>query len=650
MLGPSKDHIRACHALIETTGRDFIADAAHVLGRDGDPYPVYEQLQRTWADAASDGGGLGPALNLQSSVLVMDDGTHRFLFSGDSELERVGIGNPVIARGIQSLQRKIQQNAPYDLVKVGHHGSDNALGLNVMGLLGEQTLNFGISTGSESKHHPSDETMRVLSQRRHEITWARTDRNGAVTFSFDEGEPTVATERGRLNEDSLADEGQGISKSPPAAPASAMSSSPEPPSPGVNRGGPVEQALTPPAIEIKIPYVPGSRVELAISLTITSNSSETSPVNVAGTDLLGSFRLAAGRSLPRLLFLTDRQKLGQNIGADAVAIALDSIVANHHILVDTSGLPGDPLRSGIQAARSALSDRSAGLIGVVLLGGYDVVPAQRRDALGKAMNAPERMKDADRFIVWSDAAYGDVDDDGLAEVPVSRVPDGKSAELFLTALGTPSLESLSTRHGIRNMARPFAEQVFAKLKGSSAMYCSHPHVGTDASYAASGDHLYFMLHGDHDDAGRYWGETVHGSLIEAVRIDHLQVVPGAIVLTGACWGALCVREPAGIGPKGLLTLRTASDSIALRCLAQGARAFVGCTGSHYSPTVPPFDYFGAPLHDEFWCQVQAGQSPAQALFNAKGQFAARFGKRQSKQRENIERKLFEQFTVLGLGW
>ncbi|HEY2346375.1 MAG TPA: hypothetical protein VGH80_10890 [Xanthomonadaceae bacterium] len=360
------------------------------------------------------------------------------------------------------------------------------------------------------------------------------------------------------------------------------------------------------------------------------------------------FRLAAGRALPRLLFLTDRMKLQGNIGAAALQVVLASIAVQPHVLVDIHGVPGRPLDTAALAVRNTLRTHQD-VVGVVILGGLDVIPSERRDTVGLPLNAPERRSDADRFVVWSDWVYGDKDNDGLPELPVSRIPDGQSANLFLAALGAPAITALTSRHGVRNLARPFADPIFAKLHGPDAIVCSHPHTSASPGYAARGDHLYFMLHGDFNDATRYWGETTGGTHVEALDLPQLQVQPGAIVLSGACWGGLSVCEPAGANRPNL-TPRTAADSLALRCLAQGARGFVGCTGSHYSPIAPPFDSFGAPLHDGFWTHVRAGHGPAQALFNAKGQYAVRLGKGRHASIERIERKLFEQFTVLGLGW
>ena len=46
-------------------------------------------------------------------------------------------------------------------------------------------------------------------------------------------------------------------------------------------------------------------------------------------------------------------------------------------------------------------------------------------------------------------------------------------------------------------------------------------------------------------------------------------------------------------------------------------AFVGCTGSHYSPTLEPYTYYGQPMHVSFWNEIKKGTPPPEALFLAK---------------------------------
>ena len=98
-------------------------------------------------------------------------------------------------------------------------------------------------------------------------------------------------------------------------------------------------------------------------------------------------------------------------------------------------------------------------------------------------------------------------------------------------------------------------------------------------------------------------------------------------------------------------MRTPGTSIALSYLHAGASAFVGCTGTHYSPTVPPYQYFGGPMHLAFWSRVKTGMAPARALFDAKLEYLQNMPHGQSSAvAQAIEFKTLKQFTCLGLGW
>jgi hypothetical protein len=78
---------------------------------------------------------------------------------------------------------------------------------------------------------------------------------------------------------------------------------------------------------------------------------------------------------------------------------------------------------------------------------------------------------------------------------------------------------------------------------------------------------------------------------------------------------------------------------------------VGCTGAHYSPSRPPYDYYGGPLHRSFWRRFVAGAAPAAALHGAKLEYATGIPVRQRRlSGRAVEMKVWRQFTCLGLGW
>jgi hypothetical protein len=164
------------------------------------------------------------------------------------------------------------------------------------------------------------------------------------------------------------------------------------------------------------------------------------------------FALAGGRTLPPLIFLTNRDALRHNVGAIEADAALDAIRRAGHIVED--GIPPNAsAKEGAPLAQRAIAT-NPGAAGVVLLGGYDVVPPEWIDALPERLRARlDDNDDPDDFVVLSDDIYGDRDGDGISELPVSRIPDGRAATLLHTALAAPA-SSASAARAIRNFARP----------------------------------------------------------------------------------------------------------------------------------------------------------------------------------------------------
>jgi hypothetical protein len=355
---------------------------------------------------------------------------------------------------------------------------------------------------------------------------------------------------------------------------------------------------------------------------------------------------AGGRILPPLLFVTNSRQLAANIGAQPAAQVIQEIRDAGQTLYDVQNLssPHAEVRSRLGPAFE----------GVVILGGYDILPAQKLDVLDPALRSTlgAATNDADNFIIWSDDIYGDRDGDGLPEVPVSRIPDAQSAALVAAALhaGTPAA---GTRFGIRNHARPFAENVYTLVSGSAGLLVSEPTPApTVAPSQLAVRNLYFMLHGSDADGARFWGEQDDGSMLEAASVANIPKNCGGVVFAGCCWGALTVGQIASrYEPGQAIVVRTPESSIALSFLQAGALAFVGCTGTHYSPTVAPYQYFGGPMHQAFWNHYNEGVPPAKALFQARIDYLAGMPHGQiGALKRAIERKILKEYTCLGLGW
>jgi hypothetical protein len=345
--------------------------------------------------------------------------------------------------------------------------------------------------------------------------------------------------------------------------------------------------------------------------------------------------------------VTDPQRLSAAIGADAATHATNLVRAAGQALVE--GAAADLLA----LTRSALNADSE-IAGVVLLGGYTVVPSERVRTLPPKL-ADLRMGELDGFWVWSDDGYGRREGDLKAGTPVSRIPDGGSAKLLNRMLGHGGVAPPARSAGVRNLARPFAEEVFAVLPNGRTIHVCAPLPGGGLPpFALDGDLLYVMLHGDYRDQTTFTGEDLEtGESPLAVSIDHLPMPCASVVFAGCCWGALTVGERAVEADDGVpLTPLTVDSSIALRCLLNGANAFVGCTGAHYSPDWPDLDNYGGPMHRHFWSEILSGSPPARALHSAKTRYESRIPHNPDASRgeEALEHKILRQFTCLGLGW
>ncbi|HYD84891.1 MAG TPA: hypothetical protein VEA63_12590, partial [Opitutus sp.] len=264
------------------------------------------------------------------------------------------------------------------------------------------------------------------------------------------------------------------------------------------------------------------------------------------------------------------------------------------------------------------------------------------------------LPDADDFIVWSDGSYADTDHDTFSELPVTRIPDAKSRDLFIAALTADAAPSAPRKLSVRNAQRPFATAVFRQIAGRGSELVSIP-ATTRESRAVQADmqgNVYLMLHGSDGDGSALWGEdAASGRLVESIDLTCLPTRASGVIFTGACWGALTVTRKAATQPLDRPPQSKSPDqSLALAALRSGYLAFIGCTGSHYSPLGRKADSAGGPLHTLFWKYLTAGKPPAEALFAAKSDYAAKIPYRDDPIEEAVDQKIVRQFTCLGLGW
>lgn len=656
IIAPSLPHLELCRDQIMRYARDSAGVLHDALSRlpVGDVRSptnlatlLYRQDNSDPATALLlDRMGQGSALNCQSIMLVFGHGERKVLLTGDMQFAEPEV------RGLEPHMEHLLGQAvaagPFHCVKLPHHSSYNGIDKTLWSKLGKPPLVVH-SGGSNDPSHPEPSILNEFRSIDDEIAFLRTDRNGLISVDLAKDEDYVSISRGQADDFTTnrrrrdrEEEVEGAAHPPVGSPAFR---------PGSSRAamGLSPRASDPSTIDVivvRLPLDHELRIgEDTIEVRKPESRSAASSTRLVSPGSDPGPRLASGRDIGKLLFVTNRSGLERNVGVAEADLACD-LIARDAELLDV-GSASDP--QGLVHSVLDRGDHS----GIVLVGGYDILPSDRVDVLDPALRSrirPDEVAfDPDEFIVWSDDGWGDPQGSGTARLPISRIPDGRSGELVMASL-TADAQAPEGAFGIRNEARPFAKAIFRLLSQEEALSSAPLHVSQLDRDAPARRHVYFMLHGDDRDASRFWGDDVSASrVLEAINVGALPLSGLDIVFAGCCWGALSVLQRAN-NANALVAPRSPEESMALACLRSGARAFVGCTGVHYSPGEEG-GFFGAPMHDAFWKEALGGRPPAEALFRARANYLVEMPhNRRSALEIGIERKIYKQFTCLGLGW
>jgi hypothetical protein len=527
---------------------------------------------------------------------------------------------------VRGLRARLKQAKPFHLFKLSHHGSSNGWDSALYDEIGRPKY-LAISLGLHKGDHPDKSVLNELKALPN-VTWGRGDLNGHIRFSFGATKIAVTKTRGKLND-----------RTPPEPDAAIALARPR------ILAGDVGEIVT------RAPY------GVPVTITIGGETPRPASLDERPRDSgrpLAALDLFGGRELPRLLFVTSRDALAQRIGVTETSLVLDALRSKRALVYDE--LPRGATPRVAQAAVREQLTRARNVRGVVLIGGYSVVPSQRLFCLPPDLQDLVRPEEDayDSFLVWSDDFYADTDGDGQAELPISRVPDGRTPDLVFAQLQATGRPRSDRRSGIRNRERPFADDVFRNVPGTGEMLQSAPATVEDPPHVIDGDVVYLMLHGSDLDGTVFCGQLGDEGSPEKWPVVAMKNVPpvcGPVVFTGCCWGALITTRPANQTPEGsALGSRTPDQSLALRILRSGATAFLGVTGTHYSPN-PPGTYHGGAMHHAFFRNYKPGGSPAEALFAAKTDFAANIPHGQTEPlMAAFDVKIHAEYTCLGLGW
>ena len=371
----------------------------------------------------------------------------------------------------------------------------------------------------------------------------------------------------------------------------------------------------------------------------------------------------------RLLFVTSRnaiRKLSTTPYGKMELEHLKDVVGNR--LVTLTGRSAS-IYTAVRAMRAKIPP-GLKIDGVVIIGDYASVPSRRIQVISiaeiEALNSANYDADDDLWRVWTDDLYGDLNADGYADVPVSRLPIVPTVGGILGDRPAPT-GLIPAFNGFRSEEFGFADDPYreflakdpaARMPISPPKKAYRPAGGQpgsddlDSGLDIAADLVYLPLHSSSDRGARFFGE-LSGIGTTTINLDILDIQKGewqtrGVVFSGACWGALTAT--AALVDSLPLEAWSAKDSIALTFVDRGANAYVGFTALHYVERdgLPR----GSTLHSAFWSNVVDRKlPPARALFEARKQFMV--DSREETPDPLIRAtalKTFWSATCLGLGW
>ncbi len=550
IIGPTHEHLIICKNLLEQSADAAISEDSPMFSDELDRSKMMEAYRSivgkikedAFVAGLEDRPGPGAAKNNQSIVFSVGDNTKgaKTLLAGDMQLAKAEVSG--LNTDMDSLIESIFQLIPFDVVKLSHHTSYNGISEALFSRWIENQTTLFIHTGGKNDAtHPDTKVLQFLKKQNRKINFLRTDRNGLISIIPKAGgQLEVLPAKGRPNDftpnipdDTITEQVQPANKISEAPPGGSIGSSALT-TVSEKNGGPATNEISASdsfvEVKAKIPHS-STRVTITIDIDPEKKKSEKAVVDYPPLPPATSDRFN------KLLFVTSSKGLAKNIGESEAGNVINLIKDNFRApLVDL------PYPTTIQEAVVLVQQRIRDCKGIVLVGGYDIVPSEPLDVLTPKQRKNielegYKIKDSDNFIVWSDDCYADLDNDSLPEYPISRIPDGKDAALIFNSLNA-SLSNPESKFGIRNVARPFAKQVFDSIPGFSKDFkVSETAISEHLDQEMAKGAVYLMLHGSDFDGTKFWGEEENGYLLEAINIEKIpKNTAGSVIFTGSCWG------------------------------------------------------------------------------------------------------------------
>ena len=311
--------------------------------------------------------------------------------------------------------------------------------------------------------------------------------------------------------------------------------------------------------------------------------------------------------------------------------------------LEADGVTRDSPEETIEATRRLLEAGSYGYL--LILGNDDAVPfAHLPNPLGADEVEDHEGWDLPADWVPSDDPYADLDGDqwGVPDLPIARIPSSDDAEVLLAQLR----ENLSPAGGafalVNQKRRSQAGAVLEIIDDHMAIDTNYTPptdaAGIPSTGSSTARYTYILLHGIGVTTDEWSGDVIAwspedlndlagpwivraGGQLGGMTVPYAGIA-GGVVNVGACYGAWTLDTTQAPQHK------TADNSLALRYLRSGSRAFIADTHLSHSAVIveggEPVARTG--FETLLWRAMMDGAAPIDAFHAAKVGIAAALDK------------------------